>query len=46
MRLRGPRFQRCFWKFVSKTYETQADITAENADEKLTAIADGAGSRG
>lgn len=35
-----------FWKFVSKTYETQADITAENADEKLTAIADGAGVKG
>ena len=26
-----------FWKFVAKTYETQSDITAENADEKLTA---------
>jgi protein-disulfide isomerase len=35
-----------FWKFVSKTYETQADITADNADEKLTAIADGAGVKG
>jgi protein-disulfide isomerase len=35
-----------FWKFVAKTYETQADITAENADEKLTAIADGAGVKG
>lgn len=35
-----------FWKFVSKTYETQADITASNADEKLTAIADGAGVKG
>jgi len=35
-----------FWKFVSKTYETQADITAENVDEKLTAIADGAGVKG
>jgi protein-disulfide isomerase len=35
-----------FWKFISKTYETQADITAENADEKLTAIADGAGVKG
>jgi protein-disulfide isomerase len=35
-----------FWKFVSKTYETQADITAANADEKLTAIADGAGVKG
>ena len=35
-----------FWKFVSKTYETQSEITAENADEKLTALADGAGVKG
>jgi protein-disulfide isomerase len=35
-----------FWKFLAKTYETQADITAENADEKLTALADGAGLKG
>jgi len=35
-----------FWKFVAKTYETQADITAATADEKLTAIADGAGVKG
>jgi protein-disulfide isomerase len=35
-----------FWKFVAKTYEAQADITAANADEKLTAIADGAGVKG
>jgi protein-disulfide isomerase len=35
-----------FWKFVAKTYETQSDITLENADEKLTAIADGAGLKG
>ena len=35
-----------FWKFVSKTYETQSDITAQNVDEKLTAIADGAGVKG
>jgi len=35
-----------FWKFVSKTYEAQSDITAENADEKLTALADGAGVKG
>lgn len=35
-----------FWKFIAKTYETQGDITAENADEKLTAIADGAGVKG
>jgi protein-disulfide isomerase len=35
-----------FWKFVAKTYETQADITAETAEEKLTAIANGAGVKG
>ena len=35
-----------FWKFISKTYETQSDITAGNVDEKLTAIADGVGLKG
>jgi len=35
-----------FWKFVSTTYEKQAEITAQNADEKLTALADGAGVKG
>jgi protein-disulfide isomerase len=35
-----------FWKFIAKTYDTQADITAENADEKLTAIADASGVKG
>jgi len=35
-----------FWKFVAKTYETQSDITAATADEKLTALADGAGVKG
>jgi protein-disulfide isomerase len=42
----GRASNEAFWKFVSKTYETQADITAENADEKLTALADGAGVKG
>src|SRR5579864_143489 len=42
----GKASNDAFWKFVSKTYETQQDITAENADEKLTAIADGAGVKG
>ena len=42
----GRTSNEAFWKFVSKTYETQADITAENADEKLTALADGAGAKG
>jgi protein-disulfide isomerase len=35
-----------FWKFISKAYETQAEITAENADEKLAALAEGAGLKG
>ena len=35
-----------FWKFIAKTYENQTDITAENADEKLTALADAAGVKG
>ncbi len=35
-----------FWKFVAKTYETQSDITADNADAKLTALAEGAGLKG
>jgi protein-disulfide isomerase len=35
-----------FWKFISKTYESQSDITAENADQKLTALADAAGVKG
>jgi len=35
-----------FWKFVSKTYEHQSDITAENVDEKLKGIADESGVKG
>lgn len=35
-----------FWKFISKTYESQSDITAQNVDEKLTAIADASGVKG
>lgn len=42
----GRASNEAFWKFVARTYETQADITAENADEKLTAVADGAGIKG
>jgi protein-disulfide isomerase len=42
----GRASNEAFWKFIAKTYETQADITAENADEKLTALADGAGVKG
>jgi protein-disulfide isomerase len=42
----GHSSNAAFWKFIAKTYETQAEITAENADEKLTALADGAGVKG
>ncbi len=35
-----------FWKFIKTTYENQAEITAENADEKLTALATEAGAKG
>ena len=42
----GRASNEAFWKFVSKTYDTQQDITAENADEKLTALADAAGVKG
>jgi protein-disulfide isomerase len=42
----GQASNDAFWKFIAKTYETQADITAENADEKLTALADAAGLKG
>src|ERR1700684_3122058 len=38
----GRAANEAFWKFIAKTYETQSDITAENADEKLTALADSA----
>jgi len=35
-----------FWKFIKSVYDAQSDITAANADEKLTALADGAGVKG
>jgi protein-disulfide isomerase len=35
-----------FWKFIQSVYGAQTDITAANADEKLTAFADNAGSKG
>ncbi|MGA8764223.1 MAG: DsbA family protein [Candidatus Sulfotelmatobacter sp.] len=42
----GRASNEAFWKFLAKTYDTQTDITAENADEKLTALADGVGLKG
>jgi protein-disulfide isomerase len=35
-----------FWKFVQSVYSAQSDITAANADEKLTGFADAAGVKG
>jgi len=35
-----------FWKFVDSVYAAQADITAENADQKLTELADQSGAKG
>ena len=35
-----------FWKFIASVYAAQSDITAANADEKLTALADAAGVKG
>jgi protein-disulfide isomerase len=34
------------WKFISAVYDAQAEITAENADQKLTELADKAGVKG
>jgi protein-disulfide isomerase len=39
----GRASNEAFWKFLAKDYETQADITAENADEKLGAIVESVG---
>ena len=35
-----------FWKFMSSVYDSQAEITAATADEKLSALADKAGVKG
>jgi len=35
-----------FWKFIDATYESQSEINAGNADEKLTALADKSGVKG
>jgi protein-disulfide isomerase len=35
-----------FWKFIDGVYAAQNDITADNADEKLTKLADKAGVKG
>ena len=35
-----------FWKFIDAVYEAQNDITADDADQKLTDLADKAGVKG
>jgi len=42
----GRQSKDAFWKFVASVYDSQADITAATADEKLTALADKAGVKG
>jgi protein-disulfide isomerase len=42
----GRASHEAFFKFVARAYETQQDITAENADEKLTALATEVGLKG
>jgi len=42
----GKTSSESFWKFIHGVYDAQADITPENADEKLTAMADQAGVKG
>ena len=42
----GRASQDSFWKFIAAVYAAQADITAENADQKLTDLADQSGVKG
>ena len=42
----GKSSNDAFWKFISSVYAAQAEITAENADQKLTDLADKAGVKG
>lgn len=42
----GRASNEAFWKFVDGVFAAQDQITAENADEKLTGIADQAGVKG
>ena len=39
----GPVSNDAVWKFIQKTFDEQANITASNADEKLKAIATASG---
>lgn len=42
----GRSSDAAFWKFLDNVYSAQSDITASNADEKLTGLADSAGVKG
>jgi len=42
----GRSSNQSFWKFIEGVYGEQSDITAANADDKLKALADGAGVSG
>jgi protein-disulfide isomerase len=42
----GKNSQEAFWKFIDGVYAAQAEITAENVDQKLTELADQAGVKG
>lgn len=42
----GQASNDAFWKFVSSVYDAQSEITAENADQKLTDLAEKAGVNG
>ncbi len=42
----GRQSKDAFWKFMASVYDSQAEITAATADEKLSALADKAGVKG
>jgi protein-disulfide isomerase len=42
----GRASNEAVWKFIQKTFDEQANITAANIDEKLKAIATAAGTNG
>jgi protein-disulfide isomerase len=42
----GQSSNDAFWKFIASAYAAQSDITASNAEEKLSALADAAGVKG
>jgi len=42
----GRQSKEAFWKFAASVYESQAEITAATADEKLTSLAEKAGVKG